>query len=164
MQAKIYSLICHSQLLYSFGVLSEQSQLQWPLFVVQHPFSTQNYCWTTALRCQIQCCANTQSVHPPLCQMPACPGTAHLKYKESESSLQLPQVSTWLMGPPSSKWVCLLAHSFCRIQQKQAAKTLPSHARACCHTICSFSGIRKCQTLGKQLGSSRPIWSLKRPR
>lgn len=54
------------------------------------------------------------------------------------------------MGPPSSKWACLLAHSCLRIQLKQAAKTLTSHARACCHAICSFSGIRKCQKLGKQ--------------
>lgn len=82
--------------------------------------------------------------------MPAITGNAHLKQKESESSLQLPRVSTWLMGPPSSKWACLLAHCFFRIQLKQAAKTLTSHARACCHAICSFSGIRKCQKLGKQ--------------
>lgn len=114
----LFNLSVHSS-----GVLSEQNQLQWALSVVQHPFSTQTYPRATALRCQTQGCANAQSLHPPVCQMPARPGSAHLKHKESESSLQLPRVSTWLMGPPSSKWACLLAHSFCRIQLKQAAKT-----------------------------------------
>lgn len=107
---------------------------------------------------------STHCHHPPFCQMPACHGNVNLKWKGSESSLQLPRFSTWLMGPPSSKWACLLARSFFRIQLKQAAQTLASHARACCHAICSFSGTRKCQKLQKQPGSSRPIWSLKRPR
>lgn len=48
----------------------EQSQLCWPLFVVQHPSSTQTYPWTSALRCQRQFFANRQSLQSPPYQMP----------------------------------------------------------------------------------------------
>lgn len=73
---------------------SEQNHLHWPLFAGQHPSSTQ----TSALRCQIQFGAISQSLQPPSIKWQrTSPGNAHLKRKEPESSSHAP---TWL-----SSWV-----------------------------------------------------------
>lgn len=73
------------------------------------------------------------------------------------------QGTTELLTAPScshvAEYLDLMGLFACSLilQLEQDAEMLTCHARACCHVICRFSGIRKCQNFTKQPESSRLI-------